>query len=128
MAGFALVQPGLAAAAKPPALQPVEREQRPLNAANLCKREVAPILALVCGELLQHDRRRDLRRLESVSLSPAFAGFDELLRGLPHVRAFGMEERYQDRFYQRVDRFQSFDHVYVRLSLFLNISFQCTRD
>ena len=71
---------------------------------------------------------RDLRRLESVSLSPAFAGFDELLRGLPHVRAFGMEERYQDRFYQRVDKFQSFDHVYVRLSLFLNISLPCTRD
>lgn len=56
---------------------------------------------------------RDLRRLESISLSPAFAGFDELLRGLPHVRAFGMELRYQDRFYQRVDNFQSFDHVYV---------------
>lgn len=56
---------------------------------------------------------RDLRRLESISLSPAFAGFDELLRGLPHVRAFGMERRYQDRFYQRVDKFQSFDHVYV---------------
>lgn len=58
---------------------------------------------------------RDLRRLESISLSPAFAGFDELLRGLPHVRAFAMESRYQDRFYQRVDKFQSFDHVYVRL-------------
>ena len=56
---------------------------------------------------------RDLRRLESISLSPAFAGFDELLRGLPHVRAFGMEERYQTRFYSRVDRFQCFDHVYV---------------
>ena len=48
-------------------------------------------------------------------MSPAFAGFDELLRGLPHVRAFAMESRYQDRFYQRVDKFQSFDHVYVRL-------------
>lgn len=59
---------------------------------------------------------RDLRRLESISLSPAFAGFDELLRGLPHVRAFAMETRYQDRFYQRVDRFQSFDHVYVGCS------------
>lgn len=45
---------------------------------------------------------RDLRRLESVSLSPAFAGFDELLRGLTHVRAFGMEQRYQDRFYAKV--------------------------
>lgn len=56
---------------------------------------------------------RDLRRLELVSLSPAFAGFDELLRGLAHVRAFGMEIRYQEEFYKKVDRFQSFDHVYV---------------
>jgi hypothetical protein len=58
--------------------------------------------------------QRDLRRLESVSLSPAFAGFDELLRGLSHVRAFAMESRYQDRFYEKVDKFQSYDHVYVR--------------
>lgn len=57
---------------------------------------------------------RDLRRLESISLSPAFAGFDELLRGLTHVRAFGMEARYQEGFYKKVDKFQSFDHVYVR--------------
>lgn len=57
---------------------------------------------------------RDLRRLESISLSPAFAGFDELLRGIIHVRAFGMEQRYQDGFYKKVDKFQSFDHVYVR--------------
>jgi ABC-type multidrug transport system fused ATPase/permease subunit len=56
---------------------------------------------------------RDLRRLESISLSPAFAGFDELLRGLAHVRAFGMEARYQESFYQKVDKFQSFDHAYV---------------
>lgn len=55
---------------------------------------------------------RDLRRLESVSLSPAFAGFDELLRGLIHVRAFGVEMRYQERFYNRVDTFQGFDHAY----------------
>lgn len=45
---------------------------------------------------------RDLRRLESISLSPAFAGFDELLRGIAHIRAFGMENRYQDIFYGRV--------------------------
>ena len=55
---------------------------------------------------------RDLRRLESISLSPAFAGFDELLRGLIHVRAYGYEQRYQDRFYKRVDIFQAFDHSY----------------
>ena len=57
---------------------------------------------------------RDLRRLESVSLSPAFAGFDELMRGITHVRAFGMERRYQEAFYKKVDKFQAFDHVYVR--------------
>ena len=45
---------------------------------------------------------RDLRRLELVSLSPAFAGFDELLKGIVHIRAFGMENRYQDRFYATV--------------------------
>ena len=56
---------------------------------------------------------RDLRRLESISLSPAFSGFDELLNGLPHIRAFAMEERYQESFYKKVDKFQSFDHVYV---------------
>lgn len=45
---------------------------------------------------------RDLRRLESVSLSPAFAGFDELLRGIVHIRAFAMENRYQEMFYRKV--------------------------
>jgi ABC-type multidrug transport system fused ATPase/permease subunit len=45
---------------------------------------------------------RDLRRLESIALSPAFSGFDELLQGITHIRAFGMEQRYQDSFYQRV--------------------------
>lgn len=47
---------------------------------------------------------RDLRRLESISLSPAFSGFDELLHGLTHVRAFGAESRYQEGFYKKVDR------------------------
>lgn len=61
---------------------------------------------------------RDLRRLESISLSPAFAGFDELLRGIVHIRAFGMERRYQDQFYAKVDKFQGFDHVYVSFTWF----------
>lgn len=58
---------------------------------------------------------RDLRRLESISLSPAFSGFDELLHGLAHVRAFGMEKRYQEAFYKKVDTFQGYDHVYVSI-------------
>ena len=47
---------------------------------------------------------RDLRRLESIALSPTFSGFDELLQGITHIRAFGMEQRYQDCFYQKVRR------------------------
>ncbi|KAH7930921.1 pleiotropic drug resistance ABC transporter [Leucogyrophana mollusca] len=68
---------------------------------------------------------RDLRRLESISLSPAFAGFDELLRGLTHVRAFAMESRYQDGFYRKVDKFQSFDHVYWLVNGWLRWRYDC---
>ncbi|TCD63205.1 hypothetical protein EIP91_005844 [Steccherinum ochraceum] len=68
---------------------------------------------------------RDLRRLESISLSPAFAGFDELLRGLPHVRAFAMESRYQNGFYRKVDKFQSFDHVYWLVANWLMWRYDC---
>ncbi|CCA72145.1 related to multidrug resistance protein [Serendipita indica DSM 11827] len=68
---------------------------------------------------------RDLRRLESISLSPAFAGFDELLHGLVHVRAFGVEQRYQDRFYSRVDTFQAFDHSYWLVAFWLRWRYDC---
>ncbi|KAJ2914774.1 hypothetical protein MD484_g5631, partial [Candolleomyces efflorescens] len=68
---------------------------------------------------------RDLRRLESVALSPAFAGFDELLRGITHVRAFGMENRYQDNFYRKVDKFQSYDHVYWLVNNWLSWRYDC---
>lgn len=62
---------------------------------------------------------RDLRRLESVSLSPAFAGFDELLHGIVHIRAFGLEMMYQKGFYSKVDKFQAYDHHYVSTSFSL---------
>ncbi|KAF8832014.1 hypothetical protein HHX47_DHR1001186 [Lentinula edodes] len=68
---------------------------------------------------------RDLRRLESISLSPAFAGFDELLRGLAHIRAFGMEKRYQNSFYAKVDKFQSFDHCYWLVNCWLRWRYDC---
>ncbi|KAF9453004.1 P-loop containing nucleoside triphosphate hydrolase protein [Macrolepiota fuliginosa MF-IS2] len=68
---------------------------------------------------------RDLRRLESVALSPAFSGFDELLQGITHIRGFGMEQRYQDRFYQRVDHFQTFDHVYWLINGWLRWRYDC---
>ncbi|KAG8905752.1 hypothetical protein FRC00_013040, partial [Tulasnella sp. 408] len=62
---------------------------------------------------------RDLRRLESVFLSPAFSGFDELLHGLIHVRAYGMEMAFQERFYTIVDKFQGFDHFYWMASFWM---------
>ncbi|KAG2022883.1 ATP-binding cassette transporter [Coprinopsis cinerea AmutBmut pab1-1] len=68
---------------------------------------------------------RDLRRLETVSLSPTFAGFDELLRGITHIRAFGMEDRYQNNFYKKVDRFQSYDHVYWLIQNWLSWRYEC---
>jgi ABC-type multidrug transport system fused ATPase/permease subunit len=57
---------------------------------------------------------RDLRRLETVHLSPTFTGFDELLAGIAHIRAFGMESHYHNMFYKKLDNFQTYDHIYVR--------------
>ena len=66
---------------------------------------------------------RDLRRLESVHLSPAFSGFDQLLHGLIHVRAFGMEQHFQDGFYSIVDKFQGFDHFYWMAGYLIKVQY-----
>ncbi|KDQ09185.1 hypothetical protein BOTBODRAFT_179201 [Botryobasidium botryosum FD-172 SS1] len=68
---------------------------------------------------------RDLRRLESISLSPAFSGFEELLHGLVHIRAFARENHYQERFYLKVDKFQKFDHFYWGASIWLRWRYDC---
>ena len=44
-----------------------------------------------------------------------------MLNGLPHIRAFAAEERYQASFYEKVDKFQTFDHVYVRRKNLLKV-------
>jgi ABC-type multidrug transport system fused ATPase/permease subunit len=59
---------------------------------------------------------RDLRRLTSVAHSPVFAGFDELIRGIVHIRAFGMENRYQDQFYAKVCSLYATFDLYLGLS------------
>ena len=56
---------------------------------------------------------RDLRRLRSVSLSPVVSGFDELLKGVIHIRAFGMESHFQDRFYAKVCSFYATFDLYL---------------
>ena len=56
---FSLVQSSMAAAAQFRVLQPVECEQRPLDAADFRQREVDPVLAAVGREFLQNQRRRN---------------------------------------------------------------------
>ncbi|TFK50633.1 P-loop containing nucleoside triphosphate hydrolase protein, partial [Heliocybe sulcata] len=46
---------------------------------------------------------RDLRRMESNSRSPIFAGFGELLDGIVTVRAFSAEQRFLDELHGKID-------------------------
>lgn len=58
VARFALVQPGMYAAAQLDVLQPVQNEQRALDAAQLAQRHGQAILARIAAELSQHQRGR----------------------------------------------------------------------
>ncbi|PWN24930.1 P-loop containing nucleoside triphosphate hydrolase protein [Jaminaea rosea] len=51
---------------------------------------------------------RDLRRLESVSRSPIFSAFSELLQGISTVRAYAAESRMLSECTQRIDLANSF--------------------
>jgi ABC-type multidrug transport system fused ATPase/permease subunit len=62
---------------------------------------------------------QNLRRLEMVSLSPLFANFGELLRGLSTVRAFQVQNKFQDRVISVVDKFQAPDHFYWSLQFWM---------
>lgn len=66
---------------------------------------------------------QSLRRLETVSLSPLFANFGELLQGLTTVRAFHAQKSFQDRVISVVDRFQAMDHFYWSLQAWLQIRY-----
>ncbi|KAF7342065.1 ATP-dependent bile acid permease [Mycena venus] len=46
---------------------------------------------------------RDLRRMEANTRSPIFTGFSELLEGIVTVRAFGVEKRFLDGMFDKVD-------------------------
>ncbi|GBE87310.1 ATP-dependent bile acid permease [Sparassis crispa] len=46
---------------------------------------------------------RDLRRMESVTRSPIFANFNELLEGIVTVRAFSAEQHFLENLYTKVD-------------------------
>jgi ABC-type bacteriocin/lantibiotic exporter with double-glycine peptidase domain len=66
---------------------------------------------------------QSLRRLETVSLSPLFANFGELLQGLTTVRAFHAQQNFLNRVIEVVDKFQGMDHFYWSLQSWLSYRF-----
>jgi ABC-type multidrug transport system fused ATPase/permease subunit len=66
---------------------------------------------------------QSLRRLETVSLSPLFANFGELLQGLTTVRAFHSQQKFQERIIAVVDNFQGMDHFYWSVQSWLMFRF-----
>lgn len=53
---------------------------------------------------------RALRRLEKKALSPLFSSFSTTLEGLTTIRAFELGQNFQDILFERVDKFQAYDH------------------
>ena len=49
---------------------------------------------------------RDLKRMDSITRSPLFSGFGELLEGIVTVRAFSAEPRFMGEFYKKTDMHQ----------------------
>lgn len=55
---------------------------------------------------------RDLRRLESVTRSPIFQSFSEVLNGIGTVRAYGAQDRFLQTLLGRLDATQSCNNLY----------------
>ena len=69
---LALVQPGMAAPAQFRTFQPVQHEQRSLDAAEFLQCQIELVLTPIGRKLLQHDRRRDdpgLQRRDQTNVS-----------------------------------------------------------
>ncbi|KAH7100175.1 P-loop containing nucleoside triphosphate hydrolase protein [Auriculariales sp. MPI-PUGE-AT-0066] len=70
---------------------------------------VAPLVLLILLNL--HVARgyitasRDLARLQSTARSPVITLFDEMLRGITTIRAFGQESQHMDVMFHHLDRF-----------------------
>lgn len=66
---------------------------------------------------------RDLRRLESVTRSPIFQSFSEVLNGIATVRAFGAQERFLETLYRRLDATQSCYNLFWMANRWLMLRF-----
>nr|VWO97308.1 NAD-dependent protein deacylase (EC (Regulatory protein SIR2 homolog) [Ganoderma boninense] len=59
---------------------------------------------------------RDIRCLESTSTSPIFAALGETLDGIITIRAFGMEARFLDGFFEKVDAAAQLYHMFWQVN------------
>ncbi|SPO20123.1 related to multidrug resistance protein [Ustilago trichophora] len=66
---------------------------------------------------------RDLRRLESVTRSPIFQSFSEVLNGIATVRAFGAQERFLETLFRRLDATQSCYNLFWMANRWLMLRF-----
>ncbi|KAK4688623.1 hypothetical protein P7C73_g1481, partial [Tremellales sp. Uapishka_1] len=66
---------------------------------------------------------RSLRRLESISKSPIYSGFAELLDGVVSVRAFSVEARFMKKLCEQVDQTQAAFYYYWMLNRWLLLRF-----
>lgn len=67
---------------------------------------------------------QSLRRLEMVSLTPLISNFGEVTAGLTTIRAYGASARFQSRVIAVTDTFQSFDHFYCVVQMWLTLRFE----
>ncbi|CBQ67860.1 related to multidrug resistance protein [Sporisorium reilianum SRZ2] len=66
---------------------------------------------------------RDLRRLESVTRSPIFQSFSEVLNGIGTVRAYGAQDRFMETLFRRLDVTQSCNNLYWMANRWLLLRF-----
>lgn len=70
---------------------------------------------------------RDMRRMQSTTKSPIFAGFAETLEGIVTVRAFGVEKKFLETLLQKIDLttkvsvFPSSNHFPIQLTKCLTL-------
>lgn len=69
---------------------------------------------------------RDIRRIESTSTSPIFASLGETLDGIITIRAFGMEARFLDAFFEKIDAAAQLYHMFWQVNRWLLLNFQMT--
>jgi ABC-type multidrug transport system fused ATPase/permease subunit len=96
---------------------------------------VSPIFLLFSGALMGVfvfifrqflPASQSLKRLESVSLSPIYSIFDELLQnqGLTTVRAFHAQNSFHDRTVTTIDNYQGFGHFYSSVQNWLMFRYE----